>query len=287
MSRIILATFAFILTFVIPSCGIFSSKTVKYPENYEAQIDVIYTTVDTWDGRIDLYTNPTSIEPTPVVLNIHGGGWNHGTKESRTGFGSFFENGYAVANVEYRLAHEGKAPAAIEDIRCALIYLVNNARQLNINPDKIVIMGASAGGHLALMAGLTANSKLFDKNCEYGGKIKIFAIIDKYGPTDLMPAIQNSSVKKWLGEKTSNPDFVKSISPVNYVTSDSPPVFIVHGTEDPLVPYRQSVILYEKLKTNKIKCEMITVEGGKHGKFSKEENIDIKQKMWEFLHNLK
>lgn len=72
------------------NCQKTSYKTVEYPNNYKAQIDVIYTKVDTWEGRMDLYTNPTSEQPMPMVINIHGGGWNHGEKESQSGFGSFF-----------------------------------------------------------------------------------------------------------------------------------------------------------------------------------------------------
>ena len=129
-------------------------KPVKYPATYEAKIDLIYTKIDDWEGRIDIYSNPVSQKPTPIVINIHGGGWNHGVKESKTGFSSFFKEGFAVANVEYRLVNISKAPGAIEDIRCALIYLHKHAKELNIDTRKIVIMGGSAGGHLALMAGL-------------------------------------------------------------------------------------------------------------------------------------
>src|SRR5690606_5817577 len=123
-------------------------KPVEFPEGYKAQIDVVYTQVNGWDGRMDLYTNPNSEKPTPVVINIHGGGWNHGVKESQTGYGSFFKNGYAVANVEYRLVDVAPAPAAIQDVRCALIYLYKHAKELNIDTNKIVVMGGSSGGHL-------------------------------------------------------------------------------------------------------------------------------------------
>jgi acetyl esterase/lipase len=121
--------------------------SVKFPENYLAKIDVVYTRVNNWDGRMDLYTNPDAEKPTPLVINIHGGGWNHGAKETQTGFGSFFNNGYAVANVEYRLVDVAPAPAAIQDVRCALIYIYRHAEELNIDTNKIVVMGGSSGGH--------------------------------------------------------------------------------------------------------------------------------------------
>ena len=258
-------------------------KPVEYPEGYFAQIDLVYKDRDTWEGRIDLYTNPTSEKPTPIVLNIHGGGWNHGKKESKSDFGSFFKNGYAVANVEYRLIDVAPAPAAIEDVRCALIYLYNNAEVLNIDTNKIVIMGASAGGHLALMTGLLGNNKYFDSDCAYIGEIKIAAIINKYGITDLVPLTKSKSAINWLADEFRNQEFTKLVSPLNYVSKDSPPIFIAHGDEDQVVPYSQSVKLYEALKKNGVKTEFLNIPKGKHGNFSKAQIKLFNDGFWEFL----
>lgn len=261
-------------------------KPVKYPVTYEAKIDLIYTKIDDWEGRMDIYFNPVSQKPTPIVINIHGGGWNHGVKESKTGFSSFFKEGFAVANVEYRLVNISKAPGAIEDIRCALLYLHKHAKELNIDTHKIVIMGGSAGGHLALMAGLLNNNRKFDRNCIYDGNIKIAAIIDKYGPTDLTLLKNKGSVKKWLGDGSKNRKFIESVSPLYYVDKNSPPVLIVHGTKDPIIPYEQSSLLYEKLKAHNVKTEFISIEEGVHGKFSKEQRLMLNKKMWSFLEEL-
>jgi len=261
-------------------------KPVKLPEGYQAQIDVIYTKVESWNGRMDLYTNPKFETPTPVVINIHGGGWNHGVKESQTGYGSFFKNGYAVANVEYRLVDVAPAPAAIEDVRCALIYLYTHAQELNIDTKKIIIMGGSSGGHLALMAGLLANDKRFDTNCTYDGEINVAAIIDKYGVADLVPLIKWGSAKRWLGDGFGNLEFVKSVSPLYYVTKNSPPIFIVHGDSDSIVPYSQSLELAKKLLSFGVKTKFITIPNGKHGKFSDEEKRKVNIQMWNFLNDL-
>lgn len=268
------------------SCQERTYKSVKYPDGYKAEVDLVYTKVGNWEGRIDVYTNPTSEKPTPIIINIHGGGWNHGVKESQTGFSTFFKEGFAVANVEYRLVDVSPAPGAIEDLRCALIYLYKHARELNIDTNKIILMGASAGGHLALMTGLLSNNRKFDTNCGgYDANIKIAAIIDKYAPSDLK-VIVGGSVKRWLGDNYKNEEFIESVSPLYYVNENSPPILIVHGTNDPLVPYQQSIILYDKLNKNGIKTEMIPVEGGNHGKFSKEERSMIKEKIWIFLKEL-
>lgn len=268
-----------------------SYKPVEYPDGFTAQIDVVYTSVNGWDGRMDLYLPPKEKGLSPVVINIHGGGWNHGVKESQTGYNTFFKKGFAVANIEYRLTGQATAPAAVEDTRCALIYLIQHAKELNIDTSKIVIMGGSSGGHLALMGGLLANDHRFDTNCHGVDNIKVAAIIDKYGITDVWdwgygPAITSKSATRWLGEKANDKKFAASVSPITYVNKNSPPVFIVHGDADPTVPYQQSVILHKKLVEAGVTTTFITVPGGQHGKFDKEKNSEINKAIIEFIYSL-
>jgi acetyl esterase/lipase len=283
--------------YMIPICLFAQTETdttykpVAYPASYTAQLNVVYTTVDTWEGKVDFYLPANTGKQTAIVINIHGGGWNKGVKESQTGFSSFFKAGYAVANIEYRLTGQATAPAAVEDARCALIYIIKNAKALNIDVNKIVIMGGSAGGHLALMAGLLGNNHLFDKNCTGVEKIKVAAIIDKYAITDVWdwaygPNLTSKSATKWLGDKATNEAFAKSVSPIHYITKDSPPIFIVHGDADPTVPYQQSEALHKKLIEFGVKTEFITVPGGLHGKFEKEKNAEINKAIIEFLKNV-
>jgi acetyl esterase/lipase len=266
-------------------------KPVDYPEGFTAQLNVVYTTVNGWEGKADLYLPPKTNKPTPVVINIHGGGWKNGVKESQGGFSSFFKAGFAVANMEYRLTGQATAPAAIEDTRCVLIYLIKNAAALNIDVNKIVIMGGSAGGHLALMGGLLANDHRFDSNCTGVENIKVAAIIDKYGITDVWdwaygPNIRSKSATNWLGDKAKDEMFAKSVSPIHYITKNSPPVFIVHGDADPTVPYQQSVDLHKKLLEAGVKTEFITVQGGLHGKFDKEKTSEINKAIMKFIAEL-
>lgn len=260
-------------------------KKVQYPKGYTEQLNVVYTKAGDWEGRMDLYLPAKENGPSPVVINIHGGGWNKGNKESQTGFGTFFRHGFAVANIAYRLSQVATAPAAIEDTRCVLINLINNAVQLNIDPERIVIMGASAGGHLALMGGLLGDDTRFDTNCRSDRNVKVAAIINKYGVTQV-PAWQSRSATQWLGAKAGDPDFVASVSPINHVKKDNPPVFIVHGDADPIVPYQQSVDLKKKLDDAGIKNRFITVEGGLHGKFDKEKNKEINEDIIDFLQEI-
>ncbi|CAH8291992.1 acetyl esterase/lipase [Mariniflexile fucanivorans] len=260
--------------------------SVEYPEDYISKINVLYTQEDNWKGYMDIFINPNATNPTPVVINIHGGGWKNGQKESQTGLETFFSRGYAVANVSYRLVDVAPAPAAIQDVRCALLYIYKNAKSLNIDPSKIILLGGSAGGHLALMAGLLGDNNSFDSNCPNSEHIKVAAIIDKYGVTDLTPLAYRNSPRDWLGLNNTDAEFVKKVSPINYVSKNSPPIFIAHGDADPIVPYKQSVILYKRLKAHKVKTRLLTLKKGKHGNFTKKQNILLSKSIWKFLNNL-
>jgi len=271
---------------VVQTIGAQEFEKVELPPNYQAKIDLVYAEGEGWQGKLDFYYPMDSDGPTPLIINIHGGGWNHGKKESQRGFGPFFAKGMAVANVEYRLESQAKAPAAVEDVRCALTYLVRNSQQLNINTDKIVLMGASAGGHLALMGGLSERMSLFNNHCGERETVKIWAIIDKYGVTDLRPILKASSVKKWLGTESENIAFAESLSPITWVDTQSPPIFIVHGDADPIVPYIQSQLLYEKLQSQGIPSKFITIPDGGHGKFKESDEKMVMQEILQFLEEL-
>lgn len=291
MKHISLILISFFLVFSLKAQEVKEIKKVEYPAGYTAQIDVVYTKVGDWDGRMDLYLAPKEKGPNKIVINIHGGGWNHGTKEEQTGFSTFFKNGYSVANIEYRLTGQATAPAAVEDTRCALIYLIKNAKTLNIDVNKIVIMGGSAGGHLALMGGLLANNPIFDGNCSGEKNIKVAAIINKYGITDVSDWAYGSDIKSksavnWLGKYAKDESFAKSVSPLYQIKKDSPPIFIVHGDADPTVPYQHSVKLKKKLDEMGVKNEFMTVPGGLHGKFTPEQNREVNAKIIAFLKNL-
>lgn len=289
MQKIILS-----ITLVFLSSSLFAQATdtvykpVEYPQGFTSQLNLVYTKVKDWEGRMDLYLPSKDKGPSPVVINIHGGGWNKGVKESQTGFNTFFKMGFAVANIEYRLTGQATAPAAVEDTRCALIYLIQHAKELNIDVNKIVVMGGSAGGHLALMAGLLGNDHRFDTNCPGVENIKVAAIIDKYGITDVWDwgygtNVTSKSAINWLGDKAKDKKFAMSVSPINYVNKNSPPTFIVHGNADPTVPYQQSVDLHKKFVEVGVKTQFITVEGGLHGKFTKEKNSELNKSISDFL----
>src|SRR5262249_20095246 len=120
--------------------------------------NVTYLRANGWEGKLDVYAQrqPPNTPASPVVIFIHGGGWVQGNKEGYIlqGVLPYVAMGYSVVNVEYRLANVSLAPAAIEDCRCALRWVVAHAKDYNFDAGRIVVSGASAGGHLALTTGM-------------------------------------------------------------------------------------------------------------------------------------
>ena len=266
-------------------------RKVTYPTGYTSQLNLIYTSAAAWEGKMDLYLPSKERGLSPAIINIHGGGWQNGTKDTQGGYNSYFKAGFAVANIAYRLSGQATAPAAIEDTRCALIYLIKNAKTLNIDINKIIIMGGSAGGHLALMGGLLSNDSRFDTNCPGLKNIKVAAIIDKYGIVDVgdkrYGKFRSGSEKKWLGDKVNDQSFIESVSPIYQVKKNSPPIFIAHGDADPTVPIQQSIDLKKKLDELGVKNEFMIVPGGLHGKFSVAQNAELDAAIMKFILSLK
>lgn len=264
-----------------------TSKTVAYPSNYTAQIDVFYKNVNSPNTRMDIYYPTNPFKPVPMILRLHGGGWKEGRKEDYINFNVYFDQGYAVANVEYRLTGEAKAPAAVEDARGALIYLLSHAEELNIDKKKIVLLGGSAGGHLALTAGYLQNNRIHDNDAEsYADEIKVMAVINKYGIAKLGDLMSYSSLVEWLGKGANDEDFVKSLSPVDLVGNSTPPTYIVHGDKDATIPYTQSILLKDALELAHVKYKFTTIPNGGHGGFTSAFNKLIDEEVVEFINDL-
>lgn len=260
---------------------------VEYPADYAAEIDVTYSTIDDWEGKLDIYFSKNSEEPVPLVINIHGGGWRKGVKESQRSFKMFFDMGWAVANISYRLSGTAKAPAAIVDCRNAMVFLINNSEKYNIDPLQIVTVGGSAGGHLALMIGLLRDQNNWESMMSPDKDYKVKLIINKYGITDIQEILSEQNRREfaieWIKGYENDKEFLRSISPLYYIDEGSPAVITIHGDEDPTVPYQQAIILHEALDEKRVENLLVTVPGGKHGKFSPEQNSRIKSDVKKFI----
>jgi acetyl esterase/lipase len=244
--------------------------------------NVTYIHANGWEGKLDVYAQrvPPNSPATPVVIFIHGGGWVQGTKEGSMlqGVLPYVAMGYSVVNVEYRLANVSLAPAAIEDCRCALRWVVAHAKDYNIDVDRIVVAGASAGGHLALTTGMIPASAGMDRTCYTTSEPKVAAIVNFFGIADIPDMLEGPNKKpfpeswpyttQWLGNQPNRADIAKASSPMTYVRAGVPPTISIHGDADPLVPYNHSVRLQEALQKAGVAHELVTVPGGGHGNFS-------------------
>jgi acetyl esterase/lipase len=168
----------------------------------------------TLDMHLDVYQVPSS-KPTPVVIQLHGGGWIRGDRPtSSRSFGPFFAAGMSVVTVQYRNAIDAPAPAAIQDVRCAMAWVKRNAAKYNFDPNRVIPWGGSAGGHLALMAGY-APASFNPPGCT--DQPKVVAVLDMYGPTNLLEALtqhgSSDSVHQWLGMELPLPRETPAAAP--------------------------------------------------------------------------
>jgi acetyl esterase/lipase len=226
---------------------------------------------------LDVFVNAdaSAKKPAPVLIDIHGGGWNHGARQTVAhGFNRFYAMGFSVVSVDYRLTPVAPAPAAVVDSLCALSWVQANAKKYNFDTSRIVVHGGSAGGHLALMLGmLPANTDIADPAC--GPLPRVAAVLDFYGPSDLVQDFTGTwrqpSVLSWIGNVSDPAALAKKMSPITYVRPGVPPVFIAHGDADHTVPPSQSIELKAALDAAKVPNYLYWVHGAGHGKFTPDE----------------
>jgi acetyl esterase/lipase len=233
--------------------------------------NMTYLVASNWDAKLDLYVTRTADKPLPTVIFIHGGGWTGGTKEGRDigGVIPYLNMGMNVVNVKYRLARVAQAPAAVEDCRCALRWVIQHAKEYGIDASRLVVAGESAGGHLALTTGLLPASAGLDRQCPGPDNLKVAAIVNWYGISDVNELLDGPNMKAyavaWLGSAPDREQIAKRVSPLTYVRAGAPPVITIHGDADPTVPYTQSVRLHKALADAGVANELVTMPGGKHG----------------------
>lgn len=210
--------------------------------------------------HLDLHVPPGE-GPFPVLLWIHGGGWLTGSREW-TVDDRFHERmvarGYAVADVDYRLALEATYPAQQADITAAIHWLRHHAAALRIDPRRFAALGESAGGQLAAIAGLTG-----------AGDTEIQAVILWYGPADLSaPRDQDdpftSPALLLGGPLAERLALARLASPRHNIHAGAPPFLLVHGTEDEIVPFAEAIGFAEALRAVGARCDVLPVEGAGH-----------------------
>jgi acetyl esterase/lipase len=256
--------------------------------NYKVYRNINYLTINDHQLLLDIYERKTE-QPTPTLIYIHGGGWTQGNKPSINAFWRYLMMGFSVVNIQYRLGGIAPAPAAVEDSLCALYWVNKNAQKYNFDPNKIVVTGVSAGGHLALMTGMVSSPNVLIKNCPFAvdNSPKVAAIVNWFGPTDVSELLIGENPKdyaiKWLNGASNKTEIAKLVSPINYVNKNLPPVLSIHGSEDIIVPYSQAVKLHENLTKMGVLNGLLRLPGRKHGDFSQAEIRQIYNNIEDFL----
>jgi acetyl esterase/lipase len=273
---------------------------VYIERGFEITPNITYFTGNNYEAKLDVYRPKEAKSPTPVVMLIHGGGWVAGEKQHNPLEGlPYMEMGFAVVNVEYRLAKVSLAPAAVEDCLCALRWIGRNAQQYNLDLSKIITSGGSAGGHLALTTGMIPSSSGLDAECAFheewtGPKAeplpKVAAIINWSGITDVADMLQGPNMRayavSWLGSLPNREEIAREVSPLTYVRAGLPPILTIHGDADPVVPYSDAVRLHEALDKAGVRNQLLTIPGGGHGGFPADQQMKAYETIKAFLASL-
>jgi len=290
-------TFYLVLAILFSSFVIQAQNTneslLRIGDRYWMQPDVVYNVANNTQLKRDVWYPRDNPNPNPTLVYIHGGGWIFGSKEGAVyQFLPFLEKGWRVVNVEYRMASNSLAPGAVEDTRCALRWIYRNAKQYNFDTSKIVLTGHSAGGHLSLITGMLPDKSPLDNRCyadeKYGDvKMKVAAIINWYGITDVNDVIQGANLKNyavmWMGSQPNSAEIAKSVSPLTYIRADLPPILTIHGDKDDVVPYSHATRLHEALDKAKVTNKLYTVKNGGHGMFELKDYSAAFDEIWKFL----
>ena len=226
-------------------------------------------------------------DPRPILVWIHGGGWVAGDKAAEVPqLIPYLERGWNVVNVNYRQG-PGTAPQAVDDVMCAYQRVIEIVEASGIPTDQVVVSGASAGGHLALLVGMLNSDG--NHPCRTTSPPK--AVVNWFGITDI-EAVQDflsearpegNYAAAWIGNAAKVNEISSQYSPLFLVTENTPPIITVHGDVDTVVPYEQASALHESLSTTN---RLITIEDGNHSGFSDAQYRDAFQAIFQFIDDL-
>ena len=271
-----------LLTFLSVLVGTWTQAgSSEFSSNPQVEVrgDISFLTPDRLE-KLDLYLpkNRKAGEKSPAVLLIHGGGWKEGDKRQarEIEFGmTLAQNGFVAASINYALRSAGKFPQNLQDCKNGIRYLRAHADELGIDPNRISVMGGSAGGHLALLVGYTADQPNLAPSQPYPGvSDKVSSVVDFYGISNLATRKEtdpngkplkidplDSATQSIFG---STPQDWKKASPIAYVKRDVPPTLILHGKKDTTVDSDQSQELSDALKKTGATYEIIWLPNAPH-----------------------
>jgi acetyl esterase/lipase len=239
-------------------------KDVAYDDAHAAQ-------------KLDVYL-AESDKPMPAMVFIHGGGWRAGSKNRVPGWlmKAVREGWLSIVSVEYRFTNVAPHPAQVNDCLRAIQFVRHNAAEWNIDPRRIGVTGGSAGAHLSLWVALHDDAADVDSDDPVERQSsRVVCAVSFAGPTDwsLLSELEHKhpAYRQLLGYEPGTPaeqmdaEGKKDVSPISFVSRDDPPVMLLHGDKDDIVPLEHASKLHERLKSVGVKTELVIIEGANHG----------------------
>jgi acetyl esterase/lipase len=220
--------------------------------------------------EMDLYYPGKVDRPAPAIVYLHGGGWSSGDKREAERIWEilkYFPNPYVLVSVNYRLAPAYRFPAQIVDVKCAIRHLRANSGHYQIDPQRIGVMGASAGGHLAALLGLSDESAGWDagENLDQSSRVK--AVVVVASPADFtrdFPGGSRAIAKSVFGVTDRSDPMLQYASPVTYISAGDPPFLILQGEKDDQVPVEQARLLYNQLRKAGVPADLVLIKNAGH-----------------------
>ena len=253
-------------------CWTFGSIGTAEEPKVKIERDIVYTKAGATELKLDVARPAEGDGPFPAVLVIHGGAWRGGDKGHMGSLLQEFANhGYVAVSPQYRFCPKEVFPAQVHDVKAAVRWLKSNAKTYRVDPERIGAIGFSAGGHLALMLGVTGPSDGLEGDVAAGAPdTRLKAVVNYFGPTDLaakdIPDVSKPLVRDFLGATAEEkPELAAKASPRTYVSSDDPPILTFQGTRDPLVPFTQAIELAEAMTEKHVPGRVELMVGAQHG----------------------
>lgn len=224
--------------------------------------------------QLDIWTPADTSSRHPAVIRVHGGAWTHGERHEMSRWSEWLrDQGYAVFDISYRLAPPARWQDAVGDVKAAMGWINTQAERLNVDPDRLCLMGYSAGGHLSMLAAYTPDHPNLPASA-YPTTMRPRCVVNLYGISDLTllyehsrsPAYIQAAMRSYIGGTPDEyPERYSLVSPVHHVNTNSPPTLTMLGLSDRIVPPEQALALDQALRKHNVEHELWLIPAAEHG----------------------